>query len=264
MRTRLAFVAGTLAAFVMAAAPAFAQKQGGTLEDLPSRQPAQRLDPRGGDDLDRSCRSWRCSTTSWCSIPRRSSQQPRQDRARPGRELGVERRRDQAHLQAAPGREVARRQAVHRADVKCTWDALIGKGDEKLDIIRKNPRKVWYMQPQGRDDQRRPRGDLRARPAAALVPVHARRAATRRSIPATCRRPRHALQADRHRPVQGRRVQAQRIDQAGAQSRLLEEGPALSRRHRLDDRAQPQHAHAGLRRRRVRHDVRPPTSPSRC
>ncbi|MDI1287924.1 MAG: ABC transporter substrate-binding protein [Reyranella sp.] len=29
-------------------------------------------------------------------------------------------------------------------DVKCTWDALTGKGDEKLDIIRKNPRKVWY------------------------------------------------------------------------------------------------------------------------
>jgi peptide/nickel transport system substrate-binding protein len=30
------------------------------------------------------------------------------------------------------------------ADVKCTWDALVGKGDEKMDIIRKSPRKVWY------------------------------------------------------------------------------------------------------------------------
>ena len=29
-------------------------------------------------------------------------------------------------------------------DVKCTWDALIGKVDEKSDLIRKNPRKVWY------------------------------------------------------------------------------------------------------------------------
>ena len=31
------------------------------------------------------------------------------------------------------------------ADVKCTWDAVMGKGDEKLDIIRKSPRKVWYI-----------------------------------------------------------------------------------------------------------------------
>ena len=29
-------------------------------------------------------------------------------------------------------------------DVKCTWDALIGKVDEKSDLIRKNPRKIWY------------------------------------------------------------------------------------------------------------------------
>ncbi len=28
--------------------------------------------------------------------------------------------------------------------MKCTWDALTGKGDEQADIIRKNPRKVWY------------------------------------------------------------------------------------------------------------------------
>ncbi|MFO1087555.1 MAG: ABC transporter substrate-binding protein, partial [Reyranellaceae bacterium] len=31
------------------------------------------------------------------------------------------------------------------ADVKCTWDAVMGKGDEKLDIIRKSPRRVWYI-----------------------------------------------------------------------------------------------------------------------
>ena len=31
------------------------------------------------------------------------------------------------------------------ADVKCTWDALMGKGDEKIDIVRKNPRKIWYI-----------------------------------------------------------------------------------------------------------------------
>ena len=32
MRSRVAFAAGTLAAFVLAAAPVFAQKQGGTLK----------------------------------------------------------------------------------------------------------------------------------------------------------------------------------------------------------------------------------------
>jgi peptide/nickel transport system substrate-binding protein len=30
-------------------------------------------------------------------------------------------------------------------DVKCTWDALTGRGDEKTEIIRKNPRKIWYI-----------------------------------------------------------------------------------------------------------------------
>ncbi|HYC64324.1 MAG TPA: ABC transporter substrate-binding protein [Reyranellaceae bacterium] len=29
-------------------------------------------------------------------------------------------------------------------DVKCTWDAASGKADEKNDLIRKSPRKVWY------------------------------------------------------------------------------------------------------------------------
>jgi len=31
------------------------------------------------------------------------------------------------------------------ADVKCTWDALAGRGDDKVqDLMRRNPRKVWY------------------------------------------------------------------------------------------------------------------------
>ena len=29
-------------------------------------------------------------------------------------------------------------------DVKCTWDALTGRVDDKNDLVRKNPRKVWY------------------------------------------------------------------------------------------------------------------------
>jgi peptide/nickel transport system substrate-binding protein len=30
------------------------------------------------------------------------------------------------------------------ADVKCTFDAVRGHGDEKLELLRKNPRKIWY------------------------------------------------------------------------------------------------------------------------
>ena len=42
------------------------------------------------------------------------AEQPRGHRARPRHELDVERGRQDAHLRAAPGREMARRQAVHR------------------------------------------------------------------------------------------------------------------------------------------------------
>ncbi|MBM3644426.1 MAG: ABC transporter substrate-binding protein [Alphaproteobacteria bacterium] len=31
------------------------------------------------------------------------------------------------------------------ADVKCTWDALAGRAPADSDLIRKNPRKVWYI-----------------------------------------------------------------------------------------------------------------------
>jgi len=31
------------------------------------------------------------------------------------------------------------------ADVKCTWDAVMEKGDEKTEIVRKSPRRIWYI-----------------------------------------------------------------------------------------------------------------------
>ena len=141
------------------------------------------------------------------------------------------------------------------ADVKCTWDALMGKGDEKLDIIRKNPRKIWYINlkdvtTNGDNEVTfnlgRPQPSFLSMLAAGYSPVY------------SCHVPGRDMRSKPigTGPFKVVGVQAQRIDQAGAQSRLLEEGPALSRRHRLEDRAQPQHAHAGLRRRRIRHDVR--------
>ena len=61
---------------------------------------------------------------------------------------------------------------------------------------------------------------------------------------------RHA--SDRHRAVQVRRVQAERVDQDRPQPGLLEEGPALSRRDRIHDHAEPLDRDPGLRRRQVR------------
>ena len=57
------------------------------------------------------------------------------------------------------------------ADVKCTWDLLLGSGSEKL---RVNPRKSWYLQPRKGHDQRRLRGHLSPEAAAAGVAVAAR------------------------------------------------------------------------------------------
>src|SRR6266545_46829 len=150
---------------------------------------------------------------------------------------------------------MARRQAVLGQGREVHLGRADRQGRREVRPHPQEPAQGLVQQSQGRHRRVRHRGDLRAGTAAALVPVDAgRRLLAGLRLP--CQRPRHALQADRHRPVQGRRLQAQRIDQAGAQSRLLEEGPPLPRRHRLEDRAQPQHAHAWLRRRRVRHDVR--------
>ena len=62
--------------------------------------------------------------------------------------------------------------------------------------------------------------------------------------------------SDRHRSLQIRRVQAQRIYKGRKKSRLLEAGPALSRRHRIHDREEPLDRDPRLCRRQVRIDLR--------
>ena len=56
-------------------------------------------------------------------------------------------------------------------------------------------------------------------------------------------------------PVQVRRVQDERGHQAHEEHRLLEAGPALSRRHRVHHHRRPFDPHAVLRQRQVRHDL---------
>ena len=121
------------------------------------------------------------------------------------------------------------------ADVKCTFDMLMGKSQQKF---RQNPRKSWYDQVSDVTDKWRLRSIVRAEAAAAGAVVAARlRLHAGLSLPRLAGRDAH--QAGRHRPVQVRRVQGQRIDQAHQESRLLQEGPAAPRRHRIHHHYQP-------------------------
>ena len=93
------------------------------------------------------------------------------------------------------------------ADVKCTFDMLMGKSQQKF---RQNPRKSWYDAGQRRHDQRRLRSVVQPEAAAAGAAGAARlRLYADLSLPRVAGR--NAHQADRHRPVQVRRVQGQRI-----------------------------------------------------
>ena len=137
-------------------------------------------------------------------------------------------------------------------DVQCTWHRLNGIDAEYL---RRNPRKIWYENLKevtlNGDHEvtfhlTKPQPSLLPMLASGLSPVY----------------PCHVSDKDMRTkpvgtgPVQVRRVQEPRVHQAGAQSRLLEEGSALPRRHRVAHRHQPLDARACLRRRRIRHDLR--------
>ena len=125
--------------------------------------------------------------------------------------------------------------------MKCTFDALSGHGDEKLDLLRKVPRKIWYknlkeVTTNGDDEVTfilgRPQPSFLSMLGGGYSPVYSCHVPGRdmRSKP---------IGTGPFKVVEFKRNE---IDQAGAQPRLLEEGPALPRRDRVDDRAQPQHA----------------------
>ena len=100
------------------------------------------------------------------------------------------------------------------------------------------PAQGLVPQPRRGRGQGRLRGDLPAEAAAARL-HRAARLGLLAGLSLPCAAARDAAASDRHRPVQVRRVQAQRDHQGHAQPRLLEEGPALSRRHRLQDHQEP-------------------------
>ena len=204
-------------------------------------------------------RSWASSTISSCTsrTSRRTAcipSSPISPKAGPGARTAPE-----LTFKLRPGVKWHDGKPFTATDVKCTWDLLMGKGSDKL---RLNPRKAWYLNVDRVDRQRRFRGDLPSETAAAgLARAAGLGLFAGLSLP-LCR-PRDAPASDRHRPLQVRRVQAQRAHQGGAQPGLLEAGPALSRRHRLHHRAEPLDRDPRLYRRAIRHDLAVLLSPCR-
>ena len=120
------------------------------------------------------------------------------------------------------------------ADVKCTWDLILGNGSGQT---ARQPAQVLVPQPRVGQHQRR-HGDVPSEKAAAGLYCAACLglfAGLSVSRPAA----EHAAAPDRHRAVQIRLLQAERIDQARTQCTVLEAGTPLSRRHRMDDNSQP-------------------------
>ena len=254
------FIAASMTALFVAAsaAPVSAQKAGGTL------RVTHRDNPPSASIHEEATIS---TVMPFMSVynnlvvfdPKSKQNAPDQHRARPRDRMGVERRRHQAHLQAARRREVARRQALHQR----RREVHLGHADLARIEAAQEPAQAVVVQPQGGDGERRPRGHLPSRPAAALGAHHAgRRHVAGLSLPRAGRADAH--QADRHRPLQVRRAEAERIDEGRAQPRLLEARPALPRCDRVHHHCQPRHLGAGLRRRQVRPHLHRRDRRARC
>ena len=230
--------------------PAAAQKSGGHAAHLQQHQPAERVAPRGHDDRRRH------AVHGGLQQPRalrshQAAQQLRHDHPGAGDELGMGRDENEAHLQAPLRRHVARRQAVHGQG-----RAVHVSPPQRQGARLPAPQSARHLvrAPDRGDAQRRLRGDIQPVAAATVAAGHAGLGLHGR-LPLPRLGTRHARQADRHRALQVRRVQEQRVDPAREESRLLEEGPALPRRDRVAHRAEPLDAPSRLRRRRVRPDA---------
>ena len=97
------------------------------LRDPAPREPALRLDPRGGDDFHRHAVHGACSTISSCSTP--TSRQDRLDRIVPELATAWKWSEDGRTLTFTlrDGVKWHDGQPFTSADVKCTWDTLIGQ-----------------------------------------------------------------------------------------------------------------------------------------
>jgi len=143
MRLRVAFAAGTFAAFMLAAAPAFAQKQGGTLKI------SHRDNPPSASIHDESTISVNQPFMAVFNNlvlfdPNEKVNSP--DHIVPDLAESWAWNDDKTKLtfKLRQGVKWHDGKPFSAKDVKCTFDALMG-GEDKSEIIRKNPRKIWYV-----------------------------------------------------------------------------------------------------------------------
>ena len=176
-----------------------------------------------------SCRSWASSTTSSSSTSN-AAEQPRIDRARPRRELGVERRRQASSPSScADGVKWHDGKPFTAADVKCTWDMLTGKSEDKL---RTNPRNSWYRNLDEVTTNGDREVDLPSQAAAAVVSGAARlRLHPGLSLPRLGRQMR--TKPIGTGPFKFVEFKPNEHVKLARNPGLLEKGPALSRRHRI-------------------------------
>ena len=144
MRARFAIVAATLAAFVTAASPVFAQKQGGTLRvthrDNP---PSASIHEEATNSTIMPFMAVFNNLVMFDPREKRNSA----DKIVPDLAESWSWNADETKLtfKLRSGVKWHDGKPFSANDVKCTWDALTGKADEKSDLIRKNPRKIWYI-----------------------------------------------------------------------------------------------------------------------
>ena len=141
MRTGLAFLAGTAVALMVAVSPALAQKQGGTLRiSHRDNPPSASVHEEATISVNMPFMSVFNNLVMFDPKEKINSA----DKIVPDLAESWSWNGDNTKLtfKLRPGVKWHDGKPFSSNDVKCTWDAL--RGDEKQDIIRKNPRKVWY------------------------------------------------------------------------------------------------------------------------
>ena len=144
MLLRVAFAAGSLAASMLAVVPAYAQKQGGTLKiSHRDNPPSASIHEEATISVNQPFMAVFNNLVLF--DPNEKVNSP--DHIVPDLAESWSWNDDKTKLtfKLRDGVKWHDGKPFSSADVKCTWDAVMGKGDEKLDIIRKSPRKIWYI-----------------------------------------------------------------------------------------------------------------------
>src|SRR5882757_6904177 len=143
MRVRLPVLAATAAAFVMAASPCFAQKQGGTLRI------SHRDNPPSASIHEESTIS---TVEPFMAVfnnlvvfdPKEKVNSPDHIVPDLAESWSWDASNTKLTFKLRQGVKWHDGKPFTAKDVKCTFDALMG-GEDKSEIIRKNPRKIWYV-----------------------------------------------------------------------------------------------------------------------